>query len=345
MPNMNRQITNLYADGKLLGSVPIRRGIFQGDSFSPLLFVLALLPLTHILRDPGMWYQLEKNGAKVNHLFFMDDLNLYGKNEQEINSLIKTVWQCSEDIKMEFGILKCAVVSLQRGRKTRWEGIQLPNGEDIDESGAGVYKYLGILEFDKVMCDEMKRKVKEVYQKRVKLLMKTHLNGKNQFQALNTCTISVIRYSAAFLEQTKEETKELDRWTRKQLIAGRALHPKSNRMRIYIKCMYGGQGLISVEECCAAELRSIDFYLLNSEEDLLKVVARLEKLDKDKIEGKKAYNNRIQQDKMDQLRSVKLHGQFGRDTDDESLLSAERKLVASSTGTSLKHQLSQKNLS
>ena len=49
--NMNRWKTKSYADGKLLGSVPISRGIFQGDLFSPLLFVIALLPLTHILRD------------------------------------------------------------------------------------------------------------------------------------------------------------------------------------------------------------------------------------------------------------------------------------------------------
>ena len=112
--SMNRWKTNLYADGKLLGSVPIRRGIFQVDQFSPLLFVIALLSLSHILRETGMGYQLEKNGSKVNHLFFMDDLKLYGKNDKEIDSLIKTVWQCSKDIKLEFGILKCATVSLQR---------------------------------------------------------------------------------------------------------------------------------------------------------------------------------------------------------------------------------------
>ena len=39
-----------------------------------------------------MSYQLEKNGAKVKQLFFMDDLKLYGKNGKEIDSLIKTVW-------------------------------------------------------------------------------------------------------------------------------------------------------------------------------------------------------------------------------------------------------------
>ena len=75
------------------------------------------------------------------------------------------------------------------------------------------------------MCDKVKRKIKEVYQKRVKILMKTHLSGENLFQALNTWDIYVIRYSAAFLDWTKEETKELERWTRKQLIAVRALHP------------------------------------------------------------------------------------------------------------------------
>ena len=56
---------------------------------------------------------------------------------------------------------------------------------------------------------------------------------------------------------------------------------------------------------------------MNSEDELLKIVARLEKLKKDKIEVKKYYNNRIQQEKMDQLRSIKLHGQFGTDTDDK----------------------------
>ena len=167
------------------------------------------------------------------------------------------------------------------------------------------------------MVDEMERKVKEVYQKRVALLMKTHLNEKNLFQTLNTWAIFVIRYSAAFLDWTKEEIKELDCWTRKQIIAFRILHPKSNVMRIYIKRRYGGRGLISVEECCAAELRSIDFYLVNSEEELLKLVARLEKLDKGKIDGKKDYNNRIEQERMDQLRRMKLNGQFGRDTDDK----------------------------
>ena len=48
------------------------------------------------------------------------------------------MWQCSEDIKMGFGNLNWPIVLLQRGKKTRWEGIQLPNGEEIGEAGANI---------------------------------------------------------------------------------------------------------------------------------------------------------------------------------------------------------------
>ena len=122
--------TNLYADGELLALVPIRRVIFQGNLFSTLLFVIALLPLTHILRKAGMEHQLEKNGAKVTHLFFIDDLNLYGKNDKEINSLIKTVWQCCEDIKIGIWYLKMChsiaaknkEIKMAKSSTTEWRG-------------------------------------------------------------------------------------------------------------------------------------------------------------------------------------------------------------------------------
>ena len=59
----------------------------------------------------------------------------------------------------------------------------------------------------------------------------------------------------------KKETKGLDRWTRKQLIAGRLLNLKPNVRRICIKHRCEVRGMNSVKECCAAELRTIDFYL------------------------------------------------------------------------------------
>lgn len=67
--------TEFHANGKLLGSVLIRRRIFEWDSFLPLPFVIPLpLSLTHVLREIAMGYQLEKNGKTVHHFFSMDDL-------------------------------------------------------------------------------------------------------------------------------------------------------------------------------------------------------------------------------------------------------------------------------
>ena len=39
-----------------LGEVQIKRGIFQGDSLTPLVFVLALIPLSLILRNTKAAY-------------------------------------------------------------------------------------------------------------------------------------------------------------------------------------------------------------------------------------------------------------------------------------------------
>ena len=306
--------TNLFSDGKFLGSVDINRGIFQGDSFSPLLFVIALIPLTYVLRETKMGYQMEKGGPKLNHMLFMDDLKLFGKNNNEIDSLVQTVQQFSEDIKMEFGISKCAVVALKRGKRTHMNGIRLPNGEELGDPDAAGYKYLGVLELDVMLCKEMKIKVKELYLMRLRLLLKSRLNGRNLFSAINSWAVAVIRYSAAFVGWTQDEMKQLDRDTRKLLVKFGALHPKSNVLRVYIRRKNGGRGLIGIEECVGGELRSVHSYLANSHEILLAAVAKEEGLVKETIEKKHSYKERIEKRKIEELEKMKLHGQFERDT-------------------------------
>ena len=44
--SMNQWQVELSAGGRTHGLINVRRGIFQGDCLSPLLFVLALIPLS-----------------------------------------------------------------------------------------------------------------------------------------------------------------------------------------------------------------------------------------------------------------------------------------------------------
>ena len=73
--------TELTASNQRHGNVKIRRGVFQGDSRYPLLFVLVMAPLKLVLRHTKASYELRKGDKKINHLLFMGDLKLFAKNE------------------------------------------------------------------------------------------------------------------------------------------------------------------------------------------------------------------------------------------------------------------------
>ena len=58
----------LTAGGRSLGETKIQRGIFQGDALSTLLFLIAMMPLNHILRKCVVGYKLSGSQVKINQL-------------------------------------------------------------------------------------------------------------------------------------------------------------------------------------------------------------------------------------------------------------------------------------
>ena len=59
-------------------------------------------------------------------------------------------------------------------KQVHCEGIDLGDGVVADEEG---YKYLGILERDNIWQEKMKEKVQNKYYKRVRVVLKSKLNG------------------------------------------------------------------------------------------------------------------------------------------------------------------------
>ena len=172
----------LFSGENKLGKVNIKRDIFQEDSLSPLLLVVALISVTIILRTMKQGCSFGKGKERFN--------NLNDSNDNEIDSLVKVVKIVSGDIETQFGFDKCAVLKMKKKK----QGIDLGDGLLIAEADQEGYKYLGILERDDICQEKMKEKVQIENYKRVRAVLKSKLNDGNVINAIIKWAVTV-RYS------------------------------------------------------------------------------------------------------------------------------------------------------
>ena len=97
----------------------VQRGIFKRDALSPLLFIIATMPLNHILRKCTAGYKLSRLQVKINHLMYMDNIKLFSKKEKELETLILVVRIYSKD-------KKCRLLVIKSGKRHLTEEIELP---------------------------------------------------------------------------------------------------------------------------------------------------------------------------------------------------------------------------
>ena len=95
-----------------------------------MLFCMALNPLSALLDKSTYGYRF-KSGTTIN-LLYMDDIKLYAKNEQDIDSLLHLTRVFSSDIGMTFVLAKCGRLIVNRGKVKSTCGISLPEGQ-IDD--------------------------------------------------------------------------------------------------------------------------------------------------------------------------------------------------------------------
>ena len=229
----------------MYGKIDIK---FQGDSLSPLLFTIAFIPLSHLLQESGKGYQISPD-VIINHLLYMDDIKLYARNDSELQCLCSVVYTYANDICMSFGLDKCKCITVHRGKLKDSDNIKLPSSEVIQQLVPGAdYRYLGILESSSFKTNQMKDKLQTEYKRRIRKLLKSHLNAKNIIQAINTFAIPVLCYSGSLIKWSKEDLRCLDVLTRKQLTLHHAFHIKGDVDPLYISRKVGGRGLLSVTQ-------------------------------------------------------------------------------------------------
>ena len=227
-------------------NINIKRRIFRGDPLTPLLFCISLIPLSLQLNSLGYGYKIRTE--QITHLFYMDDLKLYTKDDNELAELLRIVKGFSDDIGMEFGLSKCVKASFKKGKLEKPDHVQLDEETLIkDLEQEKVYKYLGVDESSGIQHATMKQKLKNELVRKTQLILKTELNSKNRITAINPLAIPVIAYSFNIIDWNLSEVKRLDVKSRKMIITHSMHHPKA-----YIHCLYlsrssEGRGLTQIE--------------------------------------------------------------------------------------------------
>ncbi|XP_039892266.1 uncharacterized protein LOC120736309 [Simochromis diagramma] len=212
--------TTLEANFKPIAQVTFKCRIYQEDVLSSLPFCIGLNTLSEISYKTGYGFQLQ-SGAVVSHLLYMDDIKLYAKSEQDIDSLIHTTRIYKNDNGMSFGLEECSQMVTKRGKVVGTKGIKLPKSNIADTEDS--YKYLGIPQANGNYEEAARKAATTKYLQRVRQVLKSQLNGKNKIWAINTYALPVIRHLAGIISWPKEEIEATDIKTRKLL----TIHPPS----------------------------------------------------------------------------------------------------------------------
>ena len=185
----------------------------------------------------------------------MDDIKLFAKNEKELETRIHAVRIFSQDIGMEFGIEKCAILLMKIGKRHLTDGMELPNQDKVRTLGEReAYKYLDILKAETIRQVEMKEKIQKEYLRRTRKLLETKRSWRNLIKGINTWVVPLVRYSEPFLKWKREELKQMDQRT-----MHKALHPRDDVDRLYVSRKEGGRGLASIEDSVDESIRLEDY--------------------------------------------------------------------------------------
>ena len=129
----------------------------------------------------------------------------------------------SNAVSIQFGLSNCAIIASKRGMIACVQTADvsyflcclsprsfprggggctqarecMPDGEEFWSLGEdSSYKYLGVLETDQIKQEEMKGKIEAEYFSRVRNVLKSKLNAGNTIKAINTWSVSLVRYVA-----------------------------------------------------------------------------------------------------------------------------------------------------
>ena len=179
------------------------------------------------------------------------------------------------------------------------------------------YMCLGVLQFNFVICKEMKDMISKERYRRIRKILKARVNAGNtrllmQYQLLGRA-VSIIRYRAGIVQRRKNEPEAINRETRKLLTMYRSVHPRADVDRLYCEMKNGRKALISVEQCIRIEKNSFGFLLERTRTTTTKAVIEGVILDDENPKDVKAHLLQQRKENYDRKR---MYSVFMRGTEE-----------------------------
>ncbi|KAK9498065.1 hypothetical protein O3M35_003947 [Rhynocoris fuscipes] len=207
----------------------------------------------------------------------MDDLKIYSSNRDQLLSMTEEVSSVSEAIKMDFGLDKCTVLEVKRGKVHATEGLQLHGGValqglDVEEK----YKYLGMYQILEVNHGQVQDEIVAAFKVRLSKVLGTSLSAKDKIDAINSWAMPLVEYSFGVIKWSKTALEALDRLVRRMMKECRMLHPRCSIARLYLPRCEGGRGLVSLLERCRIHKEGLREYFCQQKRDICKAVVAVD---------------------------------------------------------------------
>ena len=234
-------------------TIQLGRGVFQGDSLSPRLFTIALLPLTVALRQGSGYTMGMQSRTIITHQLYMDDIKLYSSSQGHLNQLIHQVEKYGQLVGLQFGLEKCAQTQLWAGRPHEVDPeMSIFRCLSAQES----YKYLGIPQGSGIQVVDLHRSITEQLKSRTRKVWRSGLNARFKAMAHMSYALGVLGPILPILPFTQGDLLRLEGSLHKTLTRCGSFKRLSTAARLHLPRGLGGRGIPRISDLQTQALAS-----------------------------------------------------------------------------------------
>ncbi|KAI5731489.1 hypothetical protein M8J77_010820 [Diaphorina citri] len=304
--------TKIHLNDIVTDEILFKRGLYQGDSYSSLWFCLSINPLSTILNTMSTGYKLD--GMNFTHLLYMDDLKLFASSAINLQKMINIVHDFSTDIQMSFGLDKCKIINMIKGKVHVDQSEQIHQSPKIDQmEDTEIYRYLGINQNIKIDHTKLKDDFMEIYNKRLETVLKTKLNSINLIRAINSWVVGSLSYTYGLLKWSQTDLEALDRQTRTTMTKYRMHHPRACTERLYLPRRKGGRGLLNIQKLHNSQVTKLQKYFNRSDLNIHNIITSHNfeyTALKETYEERFSDNTRFVNQAIESWKNKSLHGKY-----------------------------------